>query len=399
LFLQVRAVITERDELISRVKRDHKIQMKVAEPLSITMFNTGKSIAGVDGQFVFSQALIDCLLRMKSNQTDRNELITYCKNEYKDKPVELCHIHQLEHDYSPNKALWWYTRESFFYRTLNAALRTQNIHMIFLYRSYIADICHQLQQYQYKERIQVYRCQLMSTDELEYLKQYIGQFISMNSFLSTSIERSVALFYLGDITERIDLQRILFEIDADSRVIKTKSFADITTHSEFIAEAEVLFTLGSIFRLNSVHPGDDRVWTVRMTLCNDEEHDLKQVLVHMKKQNGSEATTLRTLGKLLWRMGKLDLAEKYYSRLLNEAPTHDIMLCTLYEDLADITSQKGDYNMSIQWQQKLLAIKEETSTVGNINNEETVKTTSKFHSSTSINTYQSINIGGSFFKL
>jgi hypothetical protein len=55
--------------------------------------------------------------------------------------------------------------------------------------------------------------------------------------------------------------------------------------------------------------------------------------------------------------------------------------------------------MSIQWQQKLLAIKEETSTVGNINNEETVKTTSKFHSSTSINTYQSINIGGSFFKL
>jgi tetratricopeptide (TPR) repeat protein len=395
----VKGVIIELDELISRVKGDHKMQMKVAEPLSINMFTTGKSIAGVDGQFVFFQAFIDCLLRMKSNPTDRNELITYCKEEYEGNPVELRHLHELEHDYSPSKALWWYTRESFFYKTLNAALRTQNIHMIFLYRSYIADICHLLQQYQYKRRTEVYRSQLMSTDELEDLKRYIGQYISMNSFLSTSIQRSVALFYLGDITQQIDLQRVLFEIDADSRVIKTKSFADIATHSEFVEESEVLFALSSIFRLNSVYLGDDRVWIVRMTLCNDEEHDLKQVLMHMKKQNGSEATTLRTLGKLLWRMGKLDLAEKYYSRLLNESLPHDVMLSALYEDLADITSQKGDYNMSIQWQQKLLAIKVQTPTTVSINNEETIKTIGKLHSSRSISTYQSINIARSFFRL
>jgi len=374
------------------------MQMKVAEPLSISMFTTGKSIAGVDGQFVFAQALIDCLLRMKSNQTDRNELITYCKKEYEGNPVELRHLHELEHDYSPSKALWWYTRESFFYKTLNAALRTQNIHMIFLYRSYIADICHLLQQYQCKRRIEVYRSQLISTDELEDLKRYIGQFISMNSFLSTSIQRSVALFYLGDITQQIDLQRVLFEIDADSRVIKTKSFADIATHSEFVEESEVLFALSSIFHLNSIHLGDDRVWIVRMTLCNDEEHDLKQVLMHMKKQNGCEATTLRTLGKLLWRMGKLDLAEKYYIRFLNEFLPHDVMLNALYEDLADITSQKGDYNTSIQWQQKLLAIKEQTATTSSINNEETIKTIGKLHAIRSISTYQSINIARSFFS-
>ena len=33
-------------------------------------------------EFVFSQVLIDCLLRMKSNQRDKDELISCFKNEY-----------------------------------------------------------------------------------------------------------------------------------------------------------------------------------------------------------------------------------------------------------------------------------------------------------------------------
>jgi tetratricopeptide (TPR) repeat protein len=332
--------------------------MKEEEPLSMNMLTTGKSTTEINGQFVFSQLLIDCLLRLKSNDSDRDELISYCENEYEGNRFELSNLHEFQKDYSPNKALWWYTRDSFFYRTLNAALRKQDTHMILLYRSFISDIHRQLQYHQSKYPVRVYRSQLMSFDELRDLKRYIGQFVSMNSFLSTSNKRPIALFYMGDKSQLIDMERVLFEIDANPEVITTKPFADISTYSCFADESEVLFMLGSIFRLNNITCDDDHVWIIQMTLCNDDEHDFKKVLVDMKNQNEKEETNFHTLGTLLWNMGKLDLAEKYYTRLADELSSNDPLLSILYAELSKIASQKGYYDKSIQLHEKSLEIKE-----------------------------------------
>ncbi|CAF5146463.1 unnamed protein product, partial [Rotaria sp. Silwood1] len=106
-FAKVKAVVVELDELVSRIKTDHKIQKKVEEPLSISVLNTsidtGKSTIGVNGEFVFSQVLIDCLLRLKSTQTDINELINCLENEYEGNNFELNNLHEFQQNYSPNK--------------------------------------------------------------------------------------------------------------------------------------------------------------------------------------------------------------------------------------------------------------------------------------------------------
>ncbi|CAF1197322.1 unnamed protein product [Adineta steineri] len=362
-FSKIKSVVVDLDELISQITTDHKIQKKVEEPLSINIFTTnvdpGKSTTGVNGQFVFSQILIDCLLRLKSTEIDKNELINLCENEYKGNCIELNNLHTFQQDYSLDKVLWWYTRESFFYKTLNAALRTQNIHMIFLFRSFIYDIYRQLQKYQSKKFVGVYRCQLMSIDELDGLKNNIGQYISINSMFSTSKQRTTALFYLGDITTKIDSERVLFEIDADPKIVTTKPFADISKHSDFPNESEVLFMIGSIFRLNNIKRNGDQIWIIKMTLCNDNEHDLKQVLMYMKQQIENEEINLRTLGNVLWEMGKFDLAEKYFIRLLKQLPSDDPLHISLYEDLGKLASQRGAYDMSMKWRQKLLTFKEE----------------------------------------
>ncbi|CAF3901821.1 unnamed protein product [Adineta steineri] len=360
-FAKIKSVVVDLDELVSQITTDHKIQKKVEEPLSINIFttgiNAGKSTTGVNGQFVFFQILVDCLLRLKSTEIDKNELINCCQNEYKGNHTELNNLRKFERDYSPDKVLLWYTKETFFYKTLNAALRTQNIHMIFLFRAYIYDIYCQLQKYQSKKFVRVYRCQLMSNDELNSLKQNVGQFISVNSFLSTTDERRTALFFLGDITTKIDSERVLFEIDADPQIVTTKPFANISKHSYFPVESEVLFMIGSIFRLNNIDRIDDQIWIIKMTLCNDDEHDLKQVLMYMKEQIESGEMNLRILGKLLGTMGKLDLAEKYFNRLLQELPSDDPLLSSLYKDLGELASQRGNYDISVQWHQKSLAIK------------------------------------------
>jgi uncharacterized protein YbcI len=51
---------------------------------------------------------------------------------------------------------------------------------------------------------------------------------------------------------------------------------DVSEHSDFSDEVEVIFMTGSIFRLENI-------------FCNDE-HDLKQILIHMKRQIENEDT-------------------------------------------------------------------------------------------------------------
>ncbi|CAF0971172.1 unnamed protein product [Adineta steineri] len=124
--------------------------------------------------------------------------------------------------------------------------------------------------------------------------------------------------------------------------------------------------IGSIFRLNNINRNDDQIWIIKMTLCNDDEHDLKQVLMYMKQQINSEQTNLRTFAKLLWEMGKFDLAEKYFNRLLQELSLNDTLHISLYEDLGKLASQRGDYDMSMKWRQKLLTFKEENPSASNV---------------------------------
>ncbi|CAF4376995.1 unnamed protein product [Rotaria sp. Silwood2] len=138
----------------------------------------------------------------------------------------------------------------------------------------------------------------------------------------------------------------------------TKPFADISVHCEFPGESEILFMLGSIFRLTDIDRSEsDQVSIVKMTLCSENAHDLKQILLYIKQQLGSGETNLRTLGKVLWKMGEFDLAEQYFTRLLKEAPPNDDLLGTLYEDLALLASQTRDYMKSVQWYEKSLKLK------------------------------------------
>ncbi|CAF3774854.1 unnamed protein product, partial [Rotaria sp. Silwood1] len=370
-FAKVKAVVVELDELISRIKAEHKIQKMVEEPLSINIFTTsagaGKSTTGLNGQFVFSQLLIDCLLRLKYTEEDKKELIRICKQQYEGNSDELSNLLEFLQDYSPNNVLWWYTRESFFYKTLNVALRTQDIHLIFLFRAYISDIHHQLKGHQAKNSLRVYRSQRISSDELSTLQQCCGQFISVNSFFSTSTDYQHALSFLNVPDGTNNLEPVLFEIDANPKVVTTKPFAEISAYSEFSDESEVLFMLGSIFRLKSVnHNSNDQVWVIKMTVCSENEHELKHVLTDMKKQLGSGETNLHKFGKLLWEMGKPDLAEKYFIRMIGQLPPNDLLLADLYQDLGKLASYAGDLDKSMEWRQKAIALKNPNALVGTV---------------------------------
>ncbi|CAF4402433.1 unnamed protein product [Rotaria sp. Silwood2] len=319
-----------------------------------------QSSTELNGYFVHSQLLIDIVFRMKSSSADKHELISLCKEEYKNNASTLAVIADFERDYVSDRAVWWYTRESFLYRILNKALRTQNIDLIFLFRFFLRDLRQQLEQHQLSSSIRTYRAQLISIEELEKLKKSIGYYLSMSSFLSTSVDREVALFLLGDSDVSDDLVRVLFEIDLDPQVVTAKPFADITLLSYFGEEKEVLIMLGSIFLLENIYMDENGIWIIRMILSSEKDQDFNTLFEYMKKQYQNGETGLLSFGDSLWRMGKFHDAEKYYRRMLNELPQGHADFAACYYALGLVTSAKGDFNSSLEWHHKALEIKTRT---------------------------------------
>jgi tetratricopeptide (TPR) repeat protein len=348
-------VIVKQNDLINEIEQDHRRQLRMEEPFSFNSLNvkenSGQSTTGLNGHFVYSLLLIDVLIRMKSVSNDRKELIAYCKAQGQ---IENQELNKFERKYSAEKAVWWYTRDSFLHQMLNRALRTQDIDLLYLFRVIIADIYEQLKCYQCRSTIQVYRGQLMSEEELNRLQQSKGEFISINSFFSTTKCKRTATKFLKHPLDsnNVNLQQVLFIIDADPNVVTSKPFADISSLSEYHGEDEILFMIGCLFRLKNIYRDTDRIWKIEMKLCSDKENDLKNLFDHMKKEysiGGDGNVTLLSFADVLLGMGKYELAEKIYRRLNLELSSNDPSLPSVYWSLGMLNKEIGDYDNGIVW--------------------------------------------------
>lgn len=360
LFFEVKGAIVLLDELISLIRSDQarRNRKTVDEPLSMNLSNaTSKheqSTSDLGGQFLHFQLLIDCLLRMKSSSTDSKELIALCQEYYKGNEIELAMVNDFEKYYSPDRALWWYTRETFVYRLLNKALRVLNIDLLYLFRFFLRDMQQQLEQRPCSLSLSLYRCQLISQEEIALLQKSIGKYIAVNSYLSTSVNRSQALAFLNYSS---DLERVLFEIEADPRLKGIQPFANITSSSYFPEEEEILFMFGSIFRILSVNCDQDQLWTIRMILVSDEQHEANLLFNHMRNEHGEHETNLLTYGNILRDMSRFDEAEKYYRRFLAQSSNSLEARANCYYSLGMIFSAKGKYHQSLQWHLDSLEMK------------------------------------------
>ncbi|CAF3391648.1 unnamed protein product [Rotaria sp. Silwood2] len=316
------------------------------------MSNEERSSTNINGGFLHFQLLIDALLRLHYRQTSRDEFFNLCKSEYEGNNVELSILRQFEESYTPERALYWYTRHSFLYRMLNKALRVQNIDVLFLFRFFMQDLYQQLknlQQEQNRTSMRVYRGQLMSKKELDILKKSKGQFISMNSFLSTSLNRQKSLSFVS--SEHDDLYRVLFEIDVDPHLSDgMKPFANISSESQFENEQEILFMIATIFRLVDIHQ-EKEITVIQMELCNGNyDHDMKLLFEHMQMEN--EEYKCLSLGHTLRTAGMYDKAEQFFNRMLNELADDHPLIADLWSSIGLVKRAKGEVEISYQWLNK-----------------------------------------------
>ncbi|CAF1624746.1 unnamed protein product [Rotaria sp. Silwood1] len=130
--------------------------------------------------------------------------------------------------------------------------------------------------------VMVYRGQLMSRHEIPILRintDHIGN----NAFFSTTMNRSLALFYTGPAELTDELQSVLFEIELNVHDESYLPFADISHLSSFPNESEILFMIGTQFMLSTVndqldYDNTERIWKIKLKVRpNDRIQDFKNL--------------------------------------------------------------------------------------------------------------------------
>ncbi|CAF1596097.1 unnamed protein product, partial [Didymodactylos carnosus] len=74
-------------------------------------------------------------------------------------------------------------------------------------------------------------------------------------------------------------ESILFEIDVDLSVKKCKSFAKINKFNFVFGENEVLFTPGTIFKLDSIQKNEinNNMWIIYLTLISEDKEEIVEL--------------------------------------------------------------------------------------------------------------------------
>ncbi|CAF1215661.1 unnamed protein product [Didymodactylos carnosus] len=203
-------------------------------------------------------------------------MLNMSRTYYKDNQAVLAQINEFEQSYCSSTSITWYTKNTFLFRMLNQVLRQENVTGIFQLRYFIKDLYLQLRelhsQYikslsQKTKILTVYRGQTITINQLQQLKENISSIIYVNTFLSTTTDKEVALIYAG--VEGSYLVSVLFEINIDTS-IATKPFANIEDYSYHKDENEILFALGTMYKIVSVSKFENgHIWIIKLSYDND----------------------------------------------------------------------------------------------------------------------------------
>ncbi|CAF4403112.1 unnamed protein product [Rotaria magnacalcarata] len=221
-------------------------------------------------------------------------MLRACRLVYQNNEAELNRINEFEKKYNHDpdsdkkEAIFWYTRDSFVYRLVNQALRTGDPDVIHPYRFFINDLYSELLSIhrQYiepdEEDFIVYRGQGLTLPELTSLRSSVGKLVTFASFISSTVDRELAYGY-AKIAARKNVVSAFFEFHINTEYNNTRPYAYVADYSAIRDEYEVLISVGTIFRLNSVvHDMELGTWILVLSLCQQHDEDIK----HLVPTNG-----------------------------------------------------------------------------------------------------------------
>ncbi|CAF1365570.1 unnamed protein product [Rotaria sordida] len=317
-----------------------------------------------EAAFMYMQLLKDIFIEMKDDS--KSEMILFCRQQYADNYYALQFINDFEQNYESHQAINWYTRESFLYKILNKALRTQDIEVLYKIRIFIRNLhfhlleCFHEQKNNSTTRL-LYRGQRMSNSEFRKIQNNKGGLLSISNFFSTTEDKSVAMIYAGISND--DEIAMMFEIKIESSLTEiTSPFANIQEFSNFgQAEKEWLFSFGCVFRIVDIKQNiDNQPWYIHLVLTNEFDKQLKMMTEHFRSDISiGLLLPIHSLGKLSYKMGIYMPAIEYYEMALKSESSWRGKIMILkeigqtYERLALFDNALACFSKAITMHEKL----------------------------------------------
>ncbi|CAF1003772.1 unnamed protein product [Rotaria sp. Silwood1] len=372
-YSKISGIFTTKYPLLNKIGNDIGVYDK-DEDFPMNVFHlaerqhTLQQLTKESRTFMWYRLILKVLRLMAKYGNSKHEMIAESRAASHDNESVKKKIDDFEKNYDSTRACWWYTKDSFVYRLLNKALRTQNIEIIFKFRFFINDLQHQIEElYQrYLEahsaiithhHLTVYRGQRLCMEELGMFKSSVNDLISMNSFLSATVNQDIAKIFAGtndQLNKPSSKQTVLFKIDICNMSKEMTPFAFIQNYSSCPDEEEVLFSIGAIFKVQSVEQRAN-MWHIHLQLSKEENEISQNLSEHMMKQIGSEPDPL-SFGWFLFRMNKFDEAERYAKYMLTQLPSKDKAIGNAYNLLGLMYKATHKLEESVAYYEKALEI-------------------------------------------
>ncbi|UJR11571.1 hypothetical protein I4U23_015751 [Adineta vaga] len=349
-------IFTDQQSLVEAIRKSMYFIRKQGMAFNLLNHQKQKSTRDISkdlGSFTWFQSLIDILRKLPQTDRSKQDMLGKCREYYALNQSEMRKIDQFELTYTADKAIEWYTRDSFVYRLVNKALRTEDVEILYLFRFFIIDLCSQLEDIwkqsnkKNEEVLTLYRGQRMSIEEYNKLIHNIGNLISTNGFFSTTKDINVALKFLETHSE--EFKTILFEIKVPHN-LQTIVFADIDLCSQIEGEKEVLFSLGSVFQIDNV------IYDPTMSSCKiqmtatDEGSIIIQDHLNAKRRQIDDYSPQILFGRLLFfEFGRLDKGDKYFRKLLKTLPPNHEDFASVYNNLGIIFYGRCQLRLALEF--------------------------------------------------
>ncbi|CAF4558691.1 unnamed protein product [Rotaria sp. Silwood2] len=355
---KIRGVFSDSDMLAYQVRCDMASFQTITDDFTVFQPNntdqSTRELSKENAWFISFHYLLEIIFRLPESDDDKSkqEIVDYCQEHYGNNDTERKIIDEFNLEYAAEKALWWYTRESFLYRLLNRSLRSNDTMRILTCRVIIKHMhqqivaLHRQLESQNAAEMVVYRGQIMSIAEVEKLENKINSLISINTFFSTSTNRQVALQYMSR-SSRPHFQPVLFTIRLTASP-KVQPYAYLSSVSAYSQEHEVLLSVGSVFKIDGVEKIEDNIWNIYMTLSGEQDKEIEKAISHLKAGIGESSSLLTFAGFLLDR-GEYVNVEKICTIMDASLPNNDPELAVVYNNWGGVYFWLGDYETALQY--------------------------------------------------
>ncbi|CAF1656107.1 unnamed protein product, partial [Adineta ricciae] len=331
---KIRGIYTDINEILVKVRDDIE-----ADENSSLAFTHALPTTNVKQEpyFVINQIIKEIILDSDEMTEAKNELLHFCRTEYKDNPEQLAFIEQFETNYQKEDVLQFFQQQQhFLYKMLNKGFRIPEVDILFKLRLFIQNL-HQfiIASSNNSSLKTIYRSQLVTTDELETLKKCTeGGYIAFSHFFYASSQPPSQ----NQFAPSEDDEEILFEIDVSN------------SNSYMLVDEQVLVTFGLVTRVASIDKDKNGKTIVHLTTITGDDRQYDKIIEPMRKETRAPHPSLRIV-KLFVELEQYSYAVHLGQILLADSPTAKkdplLALARTYHSLGTALYEKEEFDEAL----------------------------------------------------